>query len=79
MKYFVFIILTYSSLSISAQTPLGSIRGKLLDADTKAPLIGANVSILNTTFGAATDESGEFFNHQYSGWKLLAPFRLHWL
>jgi hypothetical protein len=60
MKYFVFIILTYSSLSISAQTPLGSIRGKLLDADTKAPLIGANVSILNTTFGAATDESGEF-------------------
>jgi hypothetical protein len=31
-----------------AQTGVGKISGKIIDADTKEPLIGANVVVLNT-------------------------------
>ena len=35
--------------------------GKIIDADTKEPLIGANIIILNTNLGAATDIEGNYF------------------
>jgi hypothetical protein len=60
MRYFLAIIFFYCSLLVSGQTTTGSIKGVLLDADTKAPLIGANVTVLNTNLGAATNENGEF-------------------
>lgn len=41
-----------------AQT--GKIFGKVVDAQTGEPLIGANVLILGTNYGAATDVKGEF-------------------
>lgn len=41
-------------------SPSGTIKGVLLDAGTKAPLIGANVVILNTSLGAATDSDGSY-------------------
>ncbi|MGH7492864.1 MAG: TonB-dependent receptor [bacterium] len=39
----------------------GKISGKVLDRDTREPLIGANVLIEGTSLGAATDHKGEFF------------------
>jgi hypothetical protein len=39
----------------------GKIRGTVIDADTNAPLIGANVVIEGTDLGAATDATGEYF------------------
>ncbi len=39
----------------------GKIVGKVVDADTKEPLPGANVIIEGTTLGAATDVDGNFF------------------
>lgn len=36
------------------------IRGKVVDADTKEPLAFANVSLLNTTYGATTDIDGNY-------------------
>ena len=44
-----------------AQTGVGKISGKVIDADTKEPLIGANIIILNTNLGAATDVEGNYF------------------
>ncbi|MEJ2635947.1 MAG: carboxypeptidase-like regulatory domain-containing protein [Calditrichia bacterium] len=41
-------------------TPGGSIEGKLLDRETRAPLIGANITIDRTVIGAATDMDGNF-------------------
>ena len=38
----------------------GTLAGRVLDADTKEPLPGANVIILSTHWGAATDENGFF-------------------
>jgi len=39
----------------------GKIAGRVTDADTGEPLIGANVLIEGTTLGAATDADGNYF------------------
>ncbi|MGB5892647.1 MAG: carboxypeptidase-like regulatory domain-containing protein, partial [Ignavibacteriaceae bacterium] len=39
----------------------GKISGKIIDATTGEPLIGANVIIMGTNLGAATDFDGNFF------------------
>jgi len=36
----------------------GSIQGRLIDADTQAPLISGNVTLMDTETGAATDPDG---------------------
>ncbi|MBM3322049.1 TonB-dependent receptor [candidate division WOR-3 bacterium] len=38
----------------------GRIRGRVLDASTREPLIGANVVVEGTELGAATDAAGEY-------------------
>ena len=55
MKQFLIFLLA-GTLAFSQ----GIIRGKVLDADTKQPLYGANVMVENTELGAATDENGRF-------------------
>ncbi|MBK9098343.1 MAG: carboxypeptidase-like regulatory domain-containing protein [bacterium] len=54
----VFLLL---SSSLFAQTGVGKMSGKVIDADTKEPLIGANIILLNTNLGAATDIDGNYF------------------
>ena len=44
---------------IIAQSGVGKLSGKIIDADTKEELIGANIIILNTGLGASTDEAQE--------------------
>lgn len=38
----------------------GKIRGRVIDRETKEPLVGANVIILATSYGAVADTRGEF-------------------
>jgi hypothetical protein len=38
----------------------GTIKGKLQDTETKTPLVGANVTVMNTKLGAVTDLEGGF-------------------
>ena len=38
----------------------GTVRGVIKDAQTKEPLIGANVQLSGTIIGATTDEDGAF-------------------
>ncbi|HEY6625598.1 MAG TPA: TonB-dependent receptor, partial [Ignavibacteriaceae bacterium] len=38
----------------------GRIKGKVTDLETGEPLIGANVLVVGTSFGAATDVNGEY-------------------
>jgi hypothetical protein len=54
------LLLLLSGTSIYAGTT-GKIAGRLFDAATKEPLIGANVIIIETTYGAATDFDGNYF------------------
>lgn len=54
----VFLLL---STAVFAQTGVGKMSGKVIDADTKEPMIGANIILLNTNLGAATDLDGNYF------------------
>ncbi len=49
-----------STLSVFGQGTNISVYGKVVDNLTKDPLVGANVIILGTDFGAATNLNGEF-------------------
>lgn len=56
------LLLVLLSFSTSiAQTGVGKLSGKIIDANTREALIGANVVILNTDQGAATNVDGEYF------------------
>jgi len=48
-------------LSLLPAQTTGKIAGRVIDKETKEPLIGANVFIEGSSVGAATDLNGEFF------------------
>lgn len=57
---FLFVLFLFASVSL-AQTGVGKLSGKIHDANTREPLIGANILIMDTQLGAATDINGEYF------------------
>ncbi len=48
------------SLPVYAGTT-GKIKGKIIDKETSEPILGANVVVEGTYFGAAADEEGEYY------------------
>ncbi len=64
-KIFTNVLVALSLLLLTssafAQSGVGKMSGKIVDADTGEPLIGANVILLNTNLGAATDIDGYYF------------------
>lgn len=51
-----FIVMVFQA----ASQPRGTITGRVVNALTREPMIGANVMIVGTTTGAATDQNGNF-------------------
>ena len=64
MKVLVHILLIFSGLLLAGTNGYaqqeGRIAGTIRDAETGEPLIGANVLVLGTSLGAATDLNGQF-------------------
>ncbi len=58
--YLTFIIFLIFNSFILAQTT-GKIAGKVFDAETNEPLIGANIVVEGTNYGAASNIDGEFY------------------
>ncbi|MBU2508749.1 MAG: TonB-dependent receptor [Bacteroidetes bacterium] len=54
------LLILLTSLLQAQQFTNGSIKGLISDFDSKQPLIGANVVILGTTTGAASDVNGNY-------------------
>ena len=54
----IFLLIAFVSTTAFAQ--YGKISGYVRDRETKEPLVGANVVILGTTFGAASDFEGRY-------------------
>lgn len=64
--YKVFLLLLLSFSIAAAQA--GRISGKVVDKQTGEPLIGANVIVVGSSFGAATNVNGEYIiNNVYPG------------
>jgi len=63
MKKFLIIVSLFSLMfsMTYAQTSTGKLAGKVTDARTGDPLPGANVLIMGTELGAATNARGEYF------------------
>ncbi len=53
-------ILFFSVNLVLAQQPEGLIKGAVTDAETKQPLVGANVILFATNLGAISDAQGKF-------------------
>ncbi|HKJ81491.1 MAG TPA: carboxypeptidase-like regulatory domain-containing protein, partial [Ignavibacteriaceae bacterium] len=61
-KYLLLCLLIFSVLPIKLFAgTTGKIAGKVIDAKTKEPLIGANIIIVGSSQGAATDVNGNYF------------------
>jgi iron complex outermembrane receptor protein len=58
LKLFAVFLCLFLSVNTNAQEV--SIKGKITDKETKETLIGANVQIKGTNFGAVTDINGQF-------------------
>jgi hypothetical protein len=58
----VFMVLFFFPLCIQAQTnqPRGTIKGKIIDGESKLDLVGAQVFIKENKVGTSTDEKGNF-------------------
>lgn len=56
-----FLLVLFGSVMLYSQTGSSKLAGKVIDADTKESLIGANILIMGTGLGAATDINGEYF------------------
>ncbi len=63
IKYFLFIII-FSSFLLCQSDPPGIVKGRVLDADSQLPLIGANIIIKSTNIGSVSDEEGYFTINQ---------------
>ncbi|MFZ4520614.1 MAG: TonB-dependent receptor [Bacteroidales bacterium] len=61
-RYLILIIITLFTITLPAQTPTQTVRGKVTDLDSKSGLPGANVIILNSNplIGAISDAEGNF-------------------
>jgi hypothetical protein len=55
----ILIMILLTHINIFAN-PTGTIKGRLVDDETKSPLVGANIILIDYTMGAATDEEGYF-------------------
>ena len=53
-------LLFVCTVSILSGGTSGKIMGRITDRDSGQPLVGANIQILNTSFGAASDAEGEY-------------------
>lgn len=76
MKKLSFLLLLIVTVSTINAQDLGSIRGKVIDAQTREALPFVNVLILGTNIGVISDESGNFsINNSPLGYmKLQASF-----
>jgi hypothetical protein len=62
MYHYFFVLLLFVSSTVIAQQATQTVRGTLLDRDSKQPIIGATVTIINGELiaGTATDADGNF-------------------
>jgi len=61
LSSFLILLLLFAFMNhLDAQTVKGKISGKLVDAETGGPLIGANVFIQGTNMCAACDLEGNY-------------------
>jgi hypothetical protein len=69
-------LVVHGQAAANVSSSSGRIEGRVLDATTKSPLIGATVRVIGSDLGALTDEEGKFriTNLQENVYKLSISF-----
>lgn len=60
MKKFYIVLIVFISCSYIYAGSVGKLAGKVVDLKTKEPIIGANIFLVGTNIGAASDINGNF-------------------
>lgn len=60
LLYTIILVMLLAGWSAHAQALTGTIKGSVHDRETRQALIGAQIMVLNTSLGAATNALGEF-------------------
>jgi hypothetical protein len=60
LKKIFTVTISFLLFNMAAMAQTGKISGKVTDQQSGEPLIGANILILNTNFGSATDVNGDY-------------------
>lgn len=56
----ILVLIFFTAAVLTAQTPMGSISGIVVDLETKLPLVGVNIFIKSTDTGTSTNEEGKY-------------------
>jgi len=57
----ILIFILFATIAVAqSSTPKGNLKGQILDAETKQPLIGVNIFIKQNQSGTSTDEKGNY-------------------
>ncbi len=78
-KFLSILIIGISFIISSAYAEAAGIEGFVKDKGTGEELIGANVILLKTSIGAATDISWQIYNTQCPRRNLYFTCELYWL
>jgi hypothetical protein len=54
------VVFLLSPICRASDSPQGTVKGRVVDASTMQPIIGASVGLVGTTAGASTDEEGHY-------------------
>lgn len=60
-RLFVIVLLCLTTMPIFGQSGVGKLSGKVTDAATGEPLIGANIIVVNSNQGGASDIEGQYY------------------
>lgn len=60
VRFLVLVLLSFHIIVFGQSVSNGTIKGRLIDSESRYPLIGANIILKNTPSGASTNENGEF-------------------
>jgi len=61
LTFSIILFILVFTTNLFSQSSAGKLAGKVVDAETQEPLIGANIVLLNTSLGAACDIDGNYF------------------
>ena len=56
----IFLLILSAGNPLADEIPVGTIKGKVVDSETKSPLPGVSISIFDTKKGSNSDMEGNF-------------------
>ena len=73
----IYVLLLFAVVPYLVFAGNGRIKGKVTDLTTGEALVGANVLVVGTSLGAATDVNGDPLSFEIAGWPTMGTLVLN--